>query len=112
MALYDPGLQPERTELAWRRTALAIAVGSLVSMRVLPVMLGSALWMLLGVAGMIIAALMWLAARARYRSGYRALHDNEGKVALPDGSLIAVTALFSIGVGLVALAAVIVTVAP
>ena len=36
----DPGLQPERTSLAWRRTALSVAVGSLVGLRVLPPHLG------------------------------------------------------------------------
>jgi hypothetical protein len=34
------GLQPERTSLAWRRTALSVAVGSLVGLRVLPPHLG------------------------------------------------------------------------
>ncbi len=36
----DRGLQPERTSLAWRRTALSVAVGSLVGLRVLPPHLG------------------------------------------------------------------------
>lgn len=106
MTLYDQGLQPERTELAWRRTALAIAIGSLVSMRVLPVMLGFAGWIALGVVGLVASALLWIAARSRYRAVYRAMHPIEDAAALPDARLIAMTALFSIGIGGVALAAV------
>ena len=106
MRLYDPGLQPERTELAWRRTALALAVGSLVSIRVLPLLFGSSAWMLLGLAGVAVAAIIWSAARVRYRTAYRALTTAASGRRLPDGRLLAVTVVVCTGAGGVALAAV------
>ena len=41
MTVPDTGMQAERTSLAWRRTALSVAVGSLVGLRVLPPQLGA-----------------------------------------------------------------------
>lgn len=65
---FDPGLQPERTELAWRRTALAIAIGSLVSLRIFPLVLPPSLaaWGFVpGAIGLIAACALWFAARRR-----------------------------------------------
>lgn len=65
---FDPGLQPERTELAWRRTALAIAIGSLVSLRIFPLVLppAAAAWGLApGAIGLVAACALWFAARRR-----------------------------------------------
>lgn len=86
--LFDPGLQPERTELAWRRTCLALAVGSLIAMRLLPAVFGEALWAVGGVAGLIAAAWMWLAARRRYRCATRALRQQGDRATMPDGRLL------------------------
>lgn len=38
--LLDDGLQPERTQLAWRRTSLAVVTGAVVGARLLPEVLG------------------------------------------------------------------------
>jgi Domain of unknown function (DUF202) len=59
------GLQPERTALAWRRTALTVAVGSLVAMRVLSGPLGPA-GVALGVAGLLWSLDLARTARLRY----------------------------------------------
>lgn len=39
--LLDDGLQPERTQLAWRRTCLAVVTGAVVGARLLPEVLGT-----------------------------------------------------------------------
>ena len=62
--LFDPGLQPERTDLAWRRTVLALVVGALISLRLLPPVLGS--WSLaVGLVGLLLTGVTWILARRR-----------------------------------------------
>lgn len=73
--LFDPGLQPERTTLSWRRTALSIAVGSLIAMRLLPVWLGGAIWVMPGVVGLLGAGAVWAISRRRHRLFTAQLRD-------------------------------------
>lgn len=52
--LYDPGMQPERTRLAWQRTGLAgLVAGLLVVRSVAP-------WAAV-IVGIVTAAVLWLA---------------------------------------------------
>lgn len=102
---FDPGLQPERTELAWRRTALAIAIGSLLSLRVFPFALPSAAegWGFVpGAAGLIAACILWFAARRRQLRVTAAL-SGPGEASLPGAGLLVGLLLFSAGFGLLAL---------
>ena len=65
--MLDSGRQSERTDLAWQRTVLAVAVGSLVSLRLLPPLLGT--WgFVIGATGLLTAAASWYLARRRARS--------------------------------------------
>ena len=76
---FDPGLQPERTELAWRRTALAIAIGSVVSLRIFPLLLpaDAAAWGFApGVIGIGAACTFWVAARRRQLQTTAALQSS------------------------------------
>ncbi|ACY98288.1 MULTISPECIES: DUF202 domain-containing protein [Thermomonospora] len=63
----DPGAQPERTVLAWRRTALLIAANGVLLTRAAPTLGPVAL--VLG--GLVAAAAVpvWLAAAIAYRKG-------------------------------------------
>jgi uncharacterized membrane protein YidH (DUF202 family) len=84
---FDPGLQPERTALAWRRTALAVAVGSLAAGRLVEPMLEGA-W-LLTAAGVALGFGMLLAARRRADLIDRALRTDGDLTAGPGAGLIA-----------------------
>ena len=83
--LFDPGLQPERTELAWRRTTLAVAVGALVALRLLPPVLGpSAIG--IGLLGLTLTAILWVLAHRRARHTQLALTRHA--TSMPGGGLL------------------------
>lgn len=71
--IYDPGLQPERTLLAWRRTCLSFALASLVGARFTIDALG-VFAVVVGVLGAGLAAAAYFAAAAGYQRAQRALH--------------------------------------
>ncbi|WP_292732624.1 MULTISPECIES: DUF202 domain-containing protein [unclassified Microbacterium] len=102
--LYDPGLQPERTELAWRRTALSIAVGSVVAMRLLPTALGSEWWILPGITGVVFAVVLWQWSRRRYVRVSHATVTARDHRMIPDGALLLTLAVFAALVGALGIA--------
>ena len=89
---FDPGLQPERTALAWRRTALALVVAAVVGIRVLPSLLG--VWAIVPAgAGLILAVVVLVASHRRYREQHgRLTAADSDRIALPDGRLPALVA--------------------
>jgi putative membrane protein len=100
---FDPGLQPERTALAWRRSALTLSVGSLAAGRVLEPALGGASW-LLAVVGVVLGLGLLLAARRRAAAVGRSLQAHGNLAAGPGARLQASFAAVAVlvgGVGLV-----------
>lgn len=110
---FDPGLQPERTELAWRRTALAIAVGSLVSLRIFPLVLPALVagWGVVpGAIGLVTACVLWFGARRRQLRTTAWLRSTlpdapQGPAVVPPGAgmLLALTVLAT-GFGVLSIA--------
>jgi hypothetical protein len=99
----DPGLQPERTELAWRRTLLAIAVGALVSVRVLAPVLGD-LAVATGIGGLVLAAMLWAVVHRRHRAVAAVFRSGAG--AMPGGALLLALTLVTTAGAALALTAV------
>jgi uncharacterized membrane protein YidH (DUF202 family) len=96
----DPGLQPERTMLAWRRTALALVVIAAVATRYLAVELGPYAAML-GGAGILLATIALASAHHRFRKVVRGFHAADAREApLPTaGRTLALTALAALAIG-------------
>lgn len=93
-APQDPGLQPERTALSWRRTLLAMAVGSLVSVRVLPPVLGD--WSIaIGLAGLAMVGVLWVLAHRRHRTVEAVFRGVRPASAMPGGALLLAVALLA-----------------
>ncbi|GAB4085246.1 hypothetical protein GCM10028784_18760 [Myceligenerans cantabricum] len=89
---WDAGLQPERAELAWRRTILTVTAGTVIAARYLgqshPV-LGLALPLLALVGG---AALLW-AGTLRFRglaARLRAAGPRPDRPVMPGAGMLAV----------------------
>lgn len=104
---FDPGLQLERTALAWRRTALTCCVGALVAMRVLPARLGPLALLGAAVLAALSAATM-IAAHRRYRAHHRALTAPgvHHRRTLCDGALPGALAVLTTMLGMLALVAI------
>lgn len=100
---FDAGLQPERTALAWRRTAMAVAVASLAALRILPEVLGS--WALIpAVLGAAVSFVAIVLTHRRYRRIHTVLTSSESdRVALSGGVLPALMAVATFGGGVMAL---------
>jgi len=71
-APYDPGLQPERTLLSWRRTCLALGVAAAIAVRFAAEVLGP-LVVLLGAVGIGTALAAYLVAVRRYHDAHDSL---------------------------------------
>ncbi len=96
--LFDPGLQPERNKLAWHRTLLALTVGAILAIRVLPVRIGQWAYLLAAIA-LFGGTLLAVAAHRRSNATDEALaartHLPGSGVMLALCSIVALLALTS-----------------
>lgn len=65
-SIFDSGLQPERTLLAWRRTCLAFATANLIALR-FTIELAGIVAVMVALAGTALALAAYAAAAVSYR---------------------------------------------
>lgn len=104
---FDRGLQAERTLLAWRRTALSLALAGVIAVRFTVEELGP-LGVAAGSLGALLAVAVAGAAHLRYRATHTELHRSG---TLRHGAvLVALLCLAVLLIGLLAAAFVLVRV--
>lgn len=96
-ALYDEGLQPERTELAWRRTALSFGVAALLGFRLLSEAFGEPSWSLGVLFATVLSGAVWVLSGRRSRRITRVLLDDRVR-DLPSGVLLFAVAMSTVAV--------------
>jgi uncharacterized membrane protein YidH (DUF202 family) len=104
--VWDAGLQPERTSLAWQRTALALlGVGLLIPKLAWAVL---DVWTLVP-AGLVVAVAVsvLVAGHRRYRATHEVLSTGDGR--LRDGRLPLLVALTALVIAVLALGLLIVS---
>ena len=72
---FDPGLQPERTLLAWQRTVLALAVAVAAGVRFAAPLVG-VVAVVFGAVGLALALAAYIGVRYRYRRMHAELRDS------------------------------------
>lgn len=97
---FDPGLQNERTSLAWRRTSLALLTAALVVARVV---VDSAPALAVGLAAVAVPAAL-VTSRLSDARHAQAEHALRGGRHLPDGRLPALLTGVTLLVGAVEMA--------
>lgn len=100
----DPGLQQERTALAWRRTGLALVVGALTIGRLTMDTLGTTVLLPAAAAAVLAAWVVSVTMRGRRHALTHPDEPSFDKV-LRDGRVPAVVALVAAGLALGELAA-------
>ncbi|RRR98477.1 DUF202 domain-containing protein [Glycomyces terrestris] len=98
---WDRGLQPERTALAWRRTALALCAGLILAARATA---SQAPWLALELTALAVLGGLALVHWAHRRERRLALHLRSRRPAPPGGRLLLTTCCLTAGLGLVAAA--------
>jgi uncharacterized membrane protein YidH (DUF202 family) len=95
MTSPNPGLQPERTLLAWRRTTLGLIANGILLIAAASGRSGSHLWP--GVTVVVLALCCWAAVGAVYRRGGPP-PEVLGRQAVPwlAGVLVLVVGLFDL----------------
>jgi len=82
--VFDPGLQPERTLLAWRRTTLSLAVASAAVVRFVAPVVGPVV-VVAGLVGLALCGAAYVGAAAQYHrvSGELVARGSTGPGVLP-----------------------------